>query len=91
MTGNSNELANEPKAPMVFIVAESVPENLPPTSQQTGQLAHTVRSTPNVVRAKETMNHPGECIKGAGINVTAASPNPNMAGSRRDNFQLPAL
>ena len=79
-TGNSSELANEPNAPMVFIAADSVPEYLPPTSQQTGQLALTVRSTPNVVKAKQAMNHPAECVKGAGSNVAAASPNPNMAG-----------
>jgi len=90
-TGNSNELANEPNAPMVFIAADSVPEYLPPTSQQTGQLALTVRSTPNVVKAKQAMNNPGERMKGAGSNVAAASPNPNMAGSLRDNFHLPAL
>ena len=90
-TGNSNELANEPSAPIVFIVADRVPEYLPPTSQQTGQLAHTVRSTPNVVRAKQAMNHPGECMNGAGINVAADSPNPTMAGSLRDNLHLPAL
>jgi hypothetical protein len=76
---------------MVFMAADSVPEYLPPTSQQTGQLEVTVRSTPNVVKAKQAMNHPGERMNGAGSNVPAASPNPNMAGSLRDNFHLPAL
>ena len=89
--GKSRELANEPNAPAVFIAAESVPEYLPPTSQQTVQLGLTVKSRPNVAKAKQAMNHPGECMNGAGSKVTAASANPNMAGNLRDNFHLPAL
>src|ERR1035438_77243 len=91
MRGKSIELANEPNAPRVFMAADSVPEYFPPTSQQTVQLELTVRSTPIVVKAKQAMKPAGERMKGAGIKVTAASPNPTMAGSARDNFHLPAL
>jgi hypothetical protein len=73
------------------MAADSVPEYLPPTSQQTVQLELTVRSTPIVVNAKQAMNPPGVRMKGAVIKVTADSPNPSMAGSARDNFHLPAL
>ena len=89
--GKSSELASEPNAPAVFMAAESVPEYLPPTSQQTVQLGLTVKSRPNVAKAKQAMNHPGECMKGAGSNVIAASANPNMAGNPRDNFHFPVL
>src|SRR2546423_12718564 len=89
--GKSRELANEPSAPAVFMAAESVPEYRPPTSQQTVQLGLTVKSRPNVAKAKQTMNHPGECMNGAGSKVTAAIANPNMAGNLRDNFHFPAL
>src|SRR4051812_49097782 len=89
--GNSRELANEPNAPAVFMAAESVPEYLPPTSQQTVQLGLIVKSRPNVAKAKQPMNHPGERMNGAGSKVTAASANPNMAGNLRDKFHLPAL
>jgi hypothetical protein len=73
------------------MAADSVPEYVPPTSQQTVQLELTVRSTPIVVKAKQAMNPPGERMKGAGNKAAVASPNPNMAGSARDSFHLPAL
>jgi hypothetical protein len=43
-SGKRRELASEPSAPAVFMAAESVPEYRPLTSQQTGQLALTVKS-----------------------------------------------
>src|ERR1041384_1377972 len=89
--GKSKELASEPSAPAVFMAAESVPEYFPPTSQQTVQLELTVKSRPNVANAKQTMNHPAECMKGAGSKVTAASANPNIAGNPRESFNPPAL
>jgi hypothetical protein len=50
-----------------------------------------VKSTPNIVKAKQAMKDPAEGMKGDANNVAVASPKPNMAGSVRDNFQWPAL
>src|SRR5258708_22713857 len=85
------ERAKEPTSRAVLMASESVPEFRPPTSQQRVQLGLTVKSRPNVAKAKQAMNHPGECMNGAGSKVTAASANPNMAGNLRDNFHFPAL
>jgi hypothetical protein len=89
--GNSIELANDPIAPSVFMAAERVPEAVPPTSQQTVQLELRVKSTPEVVKAKQATKYPAEGMKGAATKVAVATPKPNMAGSARDIFQRPAL
>jgi hypothetical protein len=73
------------------MAADNVPEYLPPTSQQTVQLALTVRSSPNVVKAKHAMNHPTECMNGAGSIDAVANAKPTIGVNTRDNFHLPPL
>ncbi len=71
----------------MFMAPESVPVCFPPMSAQTVQLGLKVRSTPNVAVEKQKIKPPADGIEAAAATVTAANPNPHIAGNLRESFQ----